>query len=262
MHGRSVSDHTGRWGRCSRAIDVIGGGGAGEEEGKEAAEEEDDDDALGPLSPGGAFPRAEEMEEISISSISPSILASSISPSILAAATAATTAAAAAAAAAASKRPSSPLAPVCGAPSYMCRWVELDYVDKGEGVCYRLLRSVRCCSLQQPATATARHPCPYSNSNPNLLPPTSTPNPNLNPDPNPNPNPTQVSCLQQLHHAHIVPLRLINLDAPHNSLQLFYEDAGRPLEAVLRERGTHGPVETAMPAALFFSPTRVEIPEA
>ena len=260
MHGRSVSDHTGRWGRCSRAIDVIGGGGAGEEEGKEAAEEEDDDDALGPLFPGGAFPRAEEMEEISISSISPSILASSISPSILAAATAATTAAAAAAAA--SKRPSSPLAPVCGAPSYMCRWVELDYVDKGEGVCYRLLRSVRCHSLQQPATATARHPCPYSNSNPNLLPPTSTPNPNLNPDPNPNPNPTQVSCLQQLHHAHIVPLRLINLDAPHNSLQLFYEDAGRPLEAVLRERGTHGPVETAMPAALFFSPTRVEIPEA
>eukprot|EP00964_Phaeocystis_antarctica_P005646 scaffold3071_cov59-Phaeocystis_antarctica.AAC.7 len=181
MHGHSVSDHTGRWGRCSRAIDVIGGGGAGEEEGKEAAEEEDDDDALGPLSPGGAFPRAEEMEEISISSISPSILASSISPSILAAATAATTAAAAAAAA--SKRPSSPLAPVCGAPSYMCRWVELDYVDKGEGVCYRLLRSVRCYNLQQPATAAPRHPCPYPNSNPNLLPPTSTPDPNLNPDP-------------------------------------------------------------------------------
>ena len=152
MHGRSVSDHTGRWGRCSRAIDVIGGGGAGEEEGKEAAEEEDDDDALGPLFPGGAFPRAEEMEEISISSISPSILASSISPSILAAATAATTAAAAAAAA--SKRPSSPLAPVCGAPSYMCRWVELDYVDKGEGVCYRLLRSVRSCGLQQRQHAT------------------------------------------------------------------------------------------------------------
>ena len=132
MHGRSVSDHTGRWGRCSRVIDVIGGGGAGEGGGKEAKEEEEDDDTLGPLSPGGAFPRAEEMEEME------GIAISSISPSILAAATAATTAAAAA-----SKRPSSPLAPVCGAPSYMCRWVELDYVDKGEGVCYRLLRSVR-----------------------------------------------------------------------------------------------------------------------
>ena len=29
----------------------------------------------------------------------------------------------------------------------MCRSVELDYVDRGEGVCYRLLRSVSC--LQQ-----------------------------------------------------------------------------------------------------------------
>ena len=29
----------------------------------------------------------------------------------------------------------------------MCREVELDYVDRGEGVCYRLLRSVSC--LQQ-----------------------------------------------------------------------------------------------------------------
>ena len=152
MHGRSVSDHTGRWGRCSRAIDVIGGGGAGEG-GDSEAKEEEDDDTLGPLSPGGAFPRAEEMEEISISSISPSILA---------AATAATTAAAAA-----SKRPSSPLAPVCGAPSYMCRWVELDYVDKGEGVCYRLLRSVRDACYSGPATAAPRHPCPYPNPNPN-----------------------------------------------------------------------------------------------
>ena len=27
MHGRTVDDHTGRWGRCSRAIDVVIGGG-------------------------------------------------------------------------------------------------------------------------------------------------------------------------------------------------------------------------------------------
>jgi len=158
MHGRSVSDHTGRWGRCSRAIDVIGGGGAGEEEEKEAAaaaseeeEEEEEEGTPGPLSPGGAFPRAEEMEEmeemeeIPISSIPPPILAAAAAATT-AAATAATTAAATAATTATatgSKRPSSPLAPVLGAPSYMCRWVELDYVDKGEGVCYRLLRSVR-----------------------------------------------------------------------------------------------------------------------
>ena len=150
MHGRSVSDHTGRWGRCSRAIDVIGGGGAGEEEEKEAAaaaseeeEEEEEEGTPGPLSPGGAFPRAEEMEEMEEMEEIP---ISSIPPPILAAAAAATTAAATAATTATatgSKRPSSPLAPVLGAPSYMCRWVELDYVDKGEGVCYRLLRSVR-----------------------------------------------------------------------------------------------------------------------
>ena len=52
--------------------------------------------------------------------------------------------------------------------AFMCRSVELDYVDKGEGVCYRLLRSV--------------------------------------------------SCLQQLHHPHIVPLLLINLDTPCNEV--------------------------------------------
>ena len=62
----------------------------------------------------------------------------------------------------------------------MCREVELDYVDRGEGVCYRLLRSV--------------------------------------------------SCLQQLHHPNIVPLVLINLEQQHNTLRLFYEDAGLPLE--------------------------------
>ena len=81
-----------------------------------------------------------------------------------------------------------------------------------------------------------------------------------NPDPNPNPN--QVSCLQQLHHAHIVPLRLINLDAPHNSLQLFYEDAGRPLEAVLRERGMHGSVETVLPVALLRRCGQRQVAEA
>ena len=54
--------------------------------------------------------------------------------------------------------------------SFMCRSVELDYVDKGEGVCYRLLRSV--------------------------------------------------SCLQQLHHPHIVPLKLINLDTARNEVRV------------------------------------------
>lgn len=53
--------------------------------------------------------------------------------------------------------------------TFVCRSVELDYVDKGEGVCYRLLRSV--------------------------------------------------SCLQQLHHPHIVPLQLINLDPPRNRVR-------------------------------------------
>ena len=108
-----------------------------------------------------------------------------------------------------------------------------------------------------PATAAPRHPCPYPNPNPNPNPnptpnpnPKPNPNPNLSPNPDPSPDSNQVSCLQQLHHAHIVPLRLINLDAPHNSLQLFYEDAGRPLEAVLRERGTHDSVETVLPVAL------------
>ena len=66
----------------------------------------------------------------------------------------------------------------------MCREVELDYVDRGEGVCYRLLRSV--------------------------------------------------SCLQQLHHPHIVPLVFINLETQRNQLRLFYEDAGNPLEEELK----------------------------
>ena len=66
----------------------------------------------------------------------------------------------------------------------MCREVELDYVDRGEGVCYRLLRSV--------------------------------------------------SCLQQLHHPHIVPLVFINLETERNTLRLLYEDAGNPLEEELK----------------------------
>jgi serine/threonine protein kinase len=66
----------------------------------------------------------------------------------------------------------------------MCREVKLDYVDVGEGVCYRLLRSV--------------------------------------------------SCLQQLHHPHIVPLVMINLEAELNQLRLFYEDAGVALEELLK----------------------------
>ena len=66
----------------------------------------------------------------------------------------------------------------------MCREVELDYVDRGEGVCYRLLCSV--------------------------------------------------SCLQQLHHPHIVPLVFINLETQRNQLRLFYEDAGNPLEEELK----------------------------
>ena len=48
----------------------------------------------------------------------------------------------------------------------LCRTVDLDYVDRGEGVCYRLLRSI--------------------------------------------------SCLQWLHHPHIVPLHLVNLDEANN----------------------------------------------
>ena len=66
----------------------------------------------------------------------------------------------------------------------MCREVGLDYVDVGEGVCYRLLRSV--------------------------------------------------SCLQQLHHAHIVSLVFINLETERNRLRLLYEDAGHPLEEQLK----------------------------
>ena len=109
MHGRTVDDHTGRWGRCSRAIDVIGGGGAAERGGKEAGEggEAGGEDALGPPSPAGALRRAGLLAAHSAAFPRP---------------------------ACASKRPCSPLAPRRGAPSFMCRWVELDYVDKGEGL--------------------------------------------------------------------------------------------------------------------------------
>ena len=155
MHGRSVSDHTGRWGRCSRAIDVIGGGGAGEEEEKEEAaaaaseeEEEEEEGTPGPLSPGGAFPRAEEMEEmeemeeIPISSMPPPILAAAAAATTAtataattAAATAATTAAAAAAttaaaAAAASCAPSAEAPPPNSLP--VASWSPGELTSGGE----------------------------------------------------------------------------------------------------------------------------------
>jgi len=75
---------------------------------------------------------------------------------------------------------------VLGRLRLMCRSVDLDYVEAGEGVSYRLLRSI--------------------------------------------------SCLQQLHHPTIVPLLLVNVDVPRNTLQLFYGDVGVPLETVLKER--------------------------